>query len=89
MKTPLNALQRFAGDADDIEPMTLKRIVKRVWVGLPEEVATIYRAAAALSVKYPNRPFTPDGHLVGSIGEVVAAEALGLRPRFERSVKLT
>ena len=28
--------------------------------------------------KYPSRKFTPDGHLVGSIGEVVAAEALGL-----------
>ena len=27
---------------------------------------------------YPGRRFTPDGHLVGSIGEVVAAEALGL-----------
>lgn len=27
---------------------------------------------------YPGRKFTPDGHLVGSIGEVVAAEALGL-----------
>ena len=27
--------------------------------------------------QYP-RKFTPDGHLVGSIGEVVAAEALGL-----------
>jgi hypothetical protein len=27
---------------------------------------------------YPGRKFTPDGHLVGSIGEVVAPEALGL-----------
>ncbi len=27
---------------------------------------------------YPGRSFTPDGHLVGSIGEVVAAEALKL-----------
>ena len=27
---------------------------------------------------YPGRRFTPDGHLVGSIGEVIAAEALGL-----------
>jgi hypothetical protein len=27
---------------------------------------------------YPGRKFTPDGHLVGSIGEVIAAEALGL-----------
>ncbi|MEQ1941484.1 hypothetical protein ABMA32_03580 [Mesorhizobium sp. VNQ89] len=31
-----------------------------------------------MSVAYPGRKFTPDGHLVGSIGEVVAAEALGL-----------
>jgi hypothetical protein len=30
---------------------------------------------------YPNRKFTPDGHLVGSIGEVGAAEALGLTLR--------
>jgi hypothetical protein len=30
-----------------------------------------------LEALYP-RKFTPDGHLVGSIGEVVAAEALGL-----------
>ena len=58
--------------------MTLKRIVNRVWVGLPAEVADIYRASAALSARYPGRPFTPDGHLVSSIGEVVAAEALGL-----------
>lgn len=69
---------RFAGDADDIEPLKLKRMVKRVWVGLPMEVAAVYRAAAALSARYQGRPFTPDGHLIGSIGEVVAAEALGL-----------
>jgi hypothetical protein len=31
-----------------------------------------------LEALYPGRKFTPDGHLVGSIGEVVAAEALGL-----------
>jgi hypothetical protein len=38
----------------------------------------IYKATAELALLYPGRPFTPDGHLVGSIGEVVAAEALGL-----------
>jgi hypothetical protein len=27
---------------------------------------------------YPGRKFTPDGHLVGSIGEVIAAEHFGL-----------
>ncbi len=52
--------------------MTTKR------VRLPPQVATIYRAVAELEEKYPTRRFTPDGHLVGSIGEVVAAEALGL-----------
>ena len=40
-------------------------------------MAQIYRAVAELEARYP-RKFTPDGHLVGSIGEVVAAEALKL-----------
>lgn len=47
-------------------------------VKLPPAVAAIYRAVDELSASYPGRKFTPDGHLVGSIGEVVAAEALGL-----------
>ncbi len=47
-------------------------------VRLPEPVAAIYRAVSELEARYPQRKFTPDGHLVGSIGEVVAAEALGL-----------
>ena len=47
-------------------------------VPLPEPVARIYKAIAELEALYPGRKFTPDGHLVGSIGEVIAAEALGL-----------
>jgi hypothetical protein len=47
-------------------------------IALPTPVATIYRAVRELEIKYPARKFTPDGHLVGSIGEVIAAEALGL-----------
>lgn len=47
-------------------------------IPLPPAVARIYEAVAELSAAYPGRSFTPDGHLVGSIGEVVAAEALGL-----------
>src|SRR5436305_8161360 len=47
-------------------------------VPLPEPVARIYKATAELETLYPGRKFTPDGHLVGSIGEVIAAEALGL-----------
>lgn len=43
-------------------------------------MADIYRAVAELDKLYGThrRKFTPDGHLVGSIGEVIAAEALGL-----------
>jgi hypothetical protein len=47
-------------------------------IPLPEPVARIYRATADLEALYPGRKFTPDGHLVGSIGEVIAAKALGL-----------
>lgn len=48
-------------------------------IALPPQVATIYRAVEELSQQYPGRPFTPDGHMVGSIGEVVAAEAFNLK----------
>lgn len=47
-------------------------------IPLPEPVARIYQATAALETLYPTRKFTPDDHLIGSIGEVIAAEALGL-----------
>jgi hypothetical protein len=44
-------------------------------VQLPKPVADIYRAVAELDDQFGShkRKFTPDGHLVGSIGEVVAA----------------
>jgi hypothetical protein len=50
-------------------------------VKLPEPVAVIYKAVEDLDRLYKDygRKFTPDGHLVGSIGEVIAAEALGLK----------
>lgn len=47
-------------------------------IPLPPAVAAIYRAVAELEAQYPGRKFTPDGHMVGSIGEVVAAAELGL-----------
>ena len=49
-------------------------------VQLPKPVADIYRAVAELDKLYGShkRKFTPDGHLVGSIGEVIAAEVLEL-----------
>lgn len=39
---------------------------------IPELVRALYRAVAELQRLFPDRPFTPDGHLVGSLGEVIA-----------------
>ena len=47
-------------------------------VRLPAPVAAIYRAVSEPEALDPRRKFTPDGRLVGAIGQVVAAEALGL-----------
>jgi hypothetical protein len=47
-------------------------------IPLPPPVAKIYEAVAELEASYPGRKFTPDGHLVGSLGEVIAAEELKL-----------
>ncbi|MGA2962048.1 MAG: hypothetical protein ABSD96_10265 [Candidatus Korobacteraceae bacterium] len=47
-------------------------------IGLPAPVAAIYKAVRELEARYPGRRFTPDGVLVGSIGEVIAAEAFNL-----------
>ena len=69
---------RFAGDGDDIERLTKSRVEQRLWISLPDPVARIYQAVAELEARYRGRRFTPDGHMIGSIGEVVAAEALGL-----------
>lgn len=52
--------------------MTGKRI------SLPAAVAKIYEAVAELEAAHPGRKFTPDGHLVGSIGEAIAADYLKL-----------
>ena len=48
-------------------------------IKLPAPVADIYRAVAELERLYPGCKFTPDGHLVGSIGEGIAAEHFGLK----------
>jgi hypothetical protein len=68
---------RDAGALAPFEGVGASDIVGRL-VPLPREVEAIYQAVYALEQKYPGRKFTPDGHLVGSIGEVIAREALGL-----------
>ena len=47
-------------------------------IALPVPVAAIYKAVRELEARYPGRKFTLDGHLVGSIGEVIAAETFNL-----------
>ena len=47
-------------------------------IRLPAPVAAIYKAVEELEALYPGRKFTPDGHLVGSIGEVIAAQEFKL-----------
>ena len=40
---------------------------------IPALVGRLYEIVAELETHFPGRPFTPDGHLVGSLGEVLAA----------------
>ena len=44
----------------------------------PELIRSIYRVVNELEMMFPERPFTPDGHMVGSIGECFAAYHYGL-----------
>ncbi len=43
-----------------------------------EQVRNIYRAVCELEAMFPDRPFTPDGHMVGSLGECIVADAYAL-----------
>lgn len=43
-----------------------------------EKIKAIYAITGELEALYPGRYFTPDGHMVGSIGEVIVADAYGL-----------
>lgn len=44
-----------------------------------ETIRKIYELVSELEELYPGRHFTPDGHMLGSIGEVYAAEKYGLK----------
>ncbi len=46
---------------------------------LPRIIAKLYKVVGELEGLFPSRHFTPDGHLLGSIGEVVAAHFYNLR----------
>lgn len=49
-----------------------------------KKICELYALTAQLEAMHPGRRFTPDGHMVGSIGEVIAAEEYGLE-LFEAS----
>ena len=45
---------------------------------ISDTIKALYEITNELEAKYPGRKFTPDGHLVGSIGEILVAEHYGL-----------
>ena len=45
---------------------------------LSDKIKQLYKITNELEQAYPGRKFTVDGHLVGSIGEVIVAEHYGL-----------
>lgn len=45
---------------------------------LPELVKDLYKIVGDLEAMFPGRHFTPDGHLVGSLGECLVAHYYGL-----------
>ena len=44
----------------------------------PELIRSIYRAVDELELMFLGRHFTPDGHMVGSIGEAIAKHYYGV-----------
>lgn len=45
----------------------------------PKLLRTIYDTVDALEAMFPGRHFTPDGHMVGSLGEALAAYHYGIQ----------
>ena len=45
---------------------------------LSDKIKELYKITNELESSYPGRKFTIDGHLVGSIGELIVAEHYGL-----------
>ena len=48
------------------------------WSEVPALLTSLYRVVNRLEELFPGRKFTPDGHLVGSIGEALAARMFNL-----------
>ena len=54
------------------------RVQMSVVKKIPAKIQELYAIVAELETLFPGRHFTPDGHLVGSIGEVLGAYHYGL-----------
>ena len=44
----------------------------------PEVIKEVYSLVAELEAMFPGRPFTPDGHMIGSLAECFAEYYYGL-----------
>ena len=51
-----------------------------------EKIQKLYRISHELEEMFPGRHYTPDGHMIGSIGEALAASCYGLT-LFEASAQ--
>jgi hypothetical protein len=51
-----------------------------VLLPMPEPIRRLYAVVKELEALYPGRKFTPDGHLMGTLGEVIAEQAFSLKP---------
>ena len=45
---------------------------------IPNLIQELYKIVGRLEELFPGRPFTPDGHMVGSLGEVIVAHYYNL-----------
>ena len=52
---------------------------QRALDAIPQIIEDLYALVGKLEQLFPSRRFTPDGHLIGSIGEVVAAHRYNLQ----------
>jgi hypothetical protein len=80
-----NRVMKYITDGPDrCAAVTSSAETVQVWpegrsTKLRDLIRQLYTVVAALEEEFEGRKFTPDGHLVGSIGEVVAAYAFNLK----------
>ena len=72
-------VQLGAVDAEAVAPLLGGPVVSSKQPDrIPALIRRLFAVCSDLESEYPGRPFTPDGHPLGSIGEVLAAARYGL-----------